>query len=182
MRKVSLKVLTFNELNEAIQKTIIENFRDINVDTEYNEPLFDKWKETLESMGFENPKILYSGFGSQGDGACFTCERIDFEKYADGKYKELDLTGKITHQYRYYFASSTNVSLDSGENVSSDQHLKIEAEIEAERTRIGNQIYVELETLYYQLISDEAVRETIQANEWEFLPDGKMYNEQLESA
>lgn len=182
MRKVSLKVLTFNELSEAKQKTIIDNFRDINVDTEWHKPTFEKWEKHLEALGFEGVKIFYSGFGSPGDGACFTAERIDFEKYNKGVHSLLDVTGKITHRYRYYFATSTNVEINTGDSVTDSAHQAIETEIEQLRAEIGNGIYKELQDLYWELTSDEAVKESLQANELEFTPDGKLFNNLLETA
>ena len=38
------------------------------------------WKEVLNQIGFINPYLYYSGFGSQGDGASFTCEWIECKK------------------------------------------------------------------------------------------------------
>ena len=38
------------------------------------------WKEVLNQIGFINPYLYYSGFGSPGDGASFTCEWIECKK------------------------------------------------------------------------------------------------------
>jgi hypothetical protein len=38
------------------------------------------WKEALNQIGFINPKLEFSGFGSQGDGASFTCEWFECKK------------------------------------------------------------------------------------------------------
>lgn len=40
-------------------------------DSFWYEYTIDQWKEALESIGFTAPKIWFSGFGNQGDGALF---------------------------------------------------------------------------------------------------------------
>jgi len=50
------------------------------------------WEEKLEDMGYTDPTIRYSGFYSQGDGASFTTEWIDLEKWL--KYH------KLGHQFK----------------------------------------------------------------------------------
>lgn len=51
------------------------------LDYEWWDCVEDDWKERLEKKGFMDPKISFSGFWSQGDGASFTCRYIDFQKY-----------------------------------------------------------------------------------------------------
>ena len=35
------------------------------------EPIIEDWTEELEQRGLEQTKIWFTGFGAQGDGACF---------------------------------------------------------------------------------------------------------------
>ena len=39
---------------------------------DWYENLLDEWQEKLALKGFDDVKILFTGFSSQGDGACFT--------------------------------------------------------------------------------------------------------------
>lgn len=73
-------------------------------------------------FGFEGAKVLFSGFGSQGDGACFTATGINFETLINvqfPKYKRLIpfyvagvLTGEISHNFRYYHERSTRIDFE----------------------------------------------------------------------
>lgn len=64
----------FNELSDDAKKTAIENHRDCNIFEDWYEYIIDMWKERLESIGFEDANIRFSGFCSQGDGASFTAK------------------------------------------------------------------------------------------------------------
>lgn len=45
---------------------------DGNTDHEWWDTTVDEWQRVLEAIGFDNAEIRFSGFGCQGDGACFT--------------------------------------------------------------------------------------------------------------
>lgn len=77
----------FTELSDEAKKAAIEQQVQVNIDSDWDEPVLDSWKERLSEMGFGNPKdidIRYSGFYSQGDGASFTTDKtFDFVAYAN---------------------------------------------------------------------------------------------------
>ena len=82
---IQKEVFSFKELIELKAKgTEKVRYQLIQWNTEYDiltENVFEYvWKEALNQIGFINPKLEYSGFGSQGDGACFTCEWIECKK------------------------------------------------------------------------------------------------------
>src|SRR5947209_17753759 len=81
MQSISINLYTFEELAPAAQKKVVERERFINVDDAFwYEPIIEDWTEELEHRGFEQTKILFSGFGSQGDGACFTAT-VNIEQF-----------------------------------------------------------------------------------------------------
>ena len=177
MKIIETKVYEFDELPEDIQQKVLKKEYACNVDhSSWCDGTLEDWTDKLQELGFEDVKILYSGFHSQGDGACFTCERIDFNKYKDGVYRDLDISCKITHSHNYYFASSTRVGVESGDEISLEKHLEIEADIEQMRYDLGNQNYKDLRENYDYLTSKEAIIETIKANEWTFTLEGRMMN------
>lgn len=177
MKTVKINTYTFNELSPEIQGKVLEKNRYINTDSDFwHESTLEHWKEKLKVQGFDEPKILFSGFGSQGDGACFTCSNIDFEKVLNGKYKTVDVLSSISHNGRYYYAKSTEVQVNTGDTVTNEEHQQIESDIEAERERIGNEIYKDLEKDWDYYTSDEAIKETFEANDSEFLKDGTPFN------
>lgn len=45
------------------------------------EDTYHTWEDALAQIGFTDAQISFSGFSSQGDGASFTCKRVDMEKF-----------------------------------------------------------------------------------------------------
>ena len=82
---IQKEVFSFKELIELKAKGT-EKVRDklIQWNTENHiltENAFEYvWKEALNQIGFINPKLNFSGFGCQGDGASFTCEWFECKK------------------------------------------------------------------------------------------------------
>ena len=93
--KITYDVYTFEELPENIQDELIAKEQELVADDWdyfYSYDIIDDWEEKLESQGFNNPKINYRGFWSQGDSASFTTDSIDLVKLCD--YLELWPVGK----------------------------------------------------------------------------------------
>jgi hypothetical protein len=82
---IKTTVFTYAELKERGNKAAIEKaanwLREAITDGEWHEYILELWQSALSQIGFTDPKISYSGFWSQGDGANFTA-RIDVEKLA----------------------------------------------------------------------------------------------------
>lgn len=187
MRQETINLYKFDELTEEIKQTVIEKNRHINVDhCGWDDCVLDEWYLRLKNLGFEDVKILYSGFGSQGDGACFV-GKADIEKYLTAhklktKFKRVlqnadYISISITHSWRYYFASSTDVNIEYYEDDPKVEALLNELQkiIKSERETIGNEIYRELDSEYFALIGDEAVAETVRINEHDFFEDGSRF-------
>ena len=82
METIELNIYQFSELSESVQKKLIEENRCINVDYyDWYHNIIDEYTEKLEKEGFIEPKIHFSGFGNQGDGACFDCTSIDIDPF-----------------------------------------------------------------------------------------------------
>ena len=67
------KTYTFDELPDNIKSDVLDKHRHMDVDDgfEWWDCVYDDWKEKLTELGFNGPDIYFSGFWSQGDGACF---------------------------------------------------------------------------------------------------------------
>ena len=75
MRTIELKVYKFNELSDEAKAKVLERHRNWNVDyTDWYDCVYEIWQEKLAAVGFDDAKIHFSGFWSQGDGACFDAE------------------------------------------------------------------------------------------------------------
>lgn len=81
MKTITTTLYSFDELSKKIQEKVLDDLRQIEVefDNWYDNVYYD-WKEKLESKGFIDAKIHFSGFWSQGDGACFDCLEFDLDK------------------------------------------------------------------------------------------------------
>jgi hypothetical protein len=72
MRTIQTTVYRFSELSEEAKEKSIETNRDINCgDSFWSECVIEDAKEQAKTIGIDIDHIYYSGFSSQGDGACF---------------------------------------------------------------------------------------------------------------
>lgn len=62
----------FQALPEAVRDDVLEKRRTWNVDdSHWYSHIFDRFREEMEAVGIHAGEIYFSGFWSQGDGACF---------------------------------------------------------------------------------------------------------------
>ena len=82
-KEASAEAYTVDKLPEDIKQWVLDKYRHLEVeDFDWWDCVYDDWKEKLQEFGFMEPEIYFSGFGSQGDGACFDCKHIDIRKFA----------------------------------------------------------------------------------------------------
>jgi hypothetical protein len=188
MQTISINLYTFGELAPEVQKKVVERERSINVDDSFwYEPIIEDNTEQLEQLGFEQVKIWFTGFGSQGDGACFTAT-VNIEQFLsarglDGTFPEVINAAKhallwvtIRHTYRYYFATSTDVQIQyDGDQDIDDALERLRRIIEDARAKLGNTIYKALEEEFFHEISNEAVQDTLILDEYTYLSDGTRF-------
>jgi hypothetical protein len=193
MRTIRTKVYKFDELVVDAQQNAIEEYRDKR---EIDLDLFnDDAVEQIEKAGFYGDiELQYSLSYCQGDGLSFSCNGINeslllsffAEILGEGKEKTaqaiIDNCSFINKGNNGYhcFASKSDIdyTLESYRNI----YENIEIVVSTVREKIEN-LYMNLckdlekqgyEDIEYQR-SEEAIIETILANDWEFLSNGKMY-------
>jgi hypothetical protein len=199
MQTISIKLYSFEELAPEVQQKVVERETTVNVDNaDWYEPIIEDWTEELQHHGFEQVKILFSGFGSQGDGACFEAH-MHIAEYLKAhtlettypllaKYPEyVDVS--LKHRGMYYHEHSThlvpyfNADIVNPDGTGiSDEEMRVEQEYEAleqdisqEVVRLGRHIYKAIADEYYHQISAEAVQDTLTANEYTYLSDGRRF-------
>lgn len=187
MKVLQTKVCEFSELSKDAKAKAVESLRDINVDyCNWHDYIIKDYTKKLEALGYRDIKILYSGFWSQGDGACYTAT-VDIYEWLkahklSNKYKALfnvskegGISAKISHSSLYYYSTSTSLEesgiWEESEKVQA-QYYEIEKLILAEREQLGNELYRGLESAYNEETEDDQVINTIEANEYRFLEDG----------
>ena len=196
MRTKEIKIGTYKEwkaANETVTQRILEKHSDINVDFEgWHEDIIENFCENAEKIGFNVTidDVQFSGFWSQGDGASFTGS-IDILKYLK-ETRQLTvyrpLVKAINNGYvsdtvvisrdSYHYSHENTCSADDievYEDISpkvEDLRIDLEYELEEKRKDLSIELYRDLEKTYNYLCSEEAIVETLVANEYEFDESG----------
>lgn len=193
MRKATVKVYSFNELSDEIKEKVLTVYRDFNTEIgNWYEPIQEGFIEDLEKLGYSDIKTYYSGFWSQGDGACFEGQVSLLDWLQSHKlktqFKNLNTYLKeygddylsIRQVGRYYHSGSMAVVDDvhTETKKQSDELDEVIKLIETEIEEMADKYYNNLERYYEELTTDEAVAEAIVENDLEFTVDGKPWREQ----
>lgn len=176
MRIIEIKAFQFEELNCQTQEKVIENNRTINVDSNFwfeceldnlktelkiivNE--FDIYRRTINITiedSFETAEKIIDFFGKKSSIVCiaktFIRDRdILVKKYGKGNEKD---GYEVKEEFWYEY----------------DEEIEyLEEEF---RTEIAGEILSKLSSQYEYEISDDAIKETILANEYEFTELGEL--------
>lgn len=174
MRTIETKVYKFDELSESAQERAIEKLWDINVDHEWYEFTFDDAKEIglkietfdisyrnniqgkLLENAYDVAQLITKNHGEQCDTHKLAAKYISnwnalVEKHSDGINKE-----RVSEEHE-----------DEFDEQASDLDNEFERELLEEYLTI-------LRKEYDYLTSAEAIKETIECNEYEFTKDGKL--------
>ena len=108
-----------------IPEEVIDKYRDINVEHDWWEFVYDNFTERMKQVGIHVDNMMFSGFCSQGDGACFEGWVDDPDLFMikhdlDGQYpyvfKTLEHDGTLNvsskHDHRYYHEYSTTILVE----------------------------------------------------------------------
>jgi len=105
----------------AMNQKLIEKHWDINVHDDWRECTIDDFKEQMHSVGIYVEKVYFSGFWSQGDGACFDGEVNDWRLFLKAHGYDVDVLSahaaaswsfKVEHTGHYYHENSTSFDYD----------------------------------------------------------------------
>ncbi len=187
------QVYKFKELNKDAKQKVIEKNYDINTDYEWFEGTIDYMTEQLEKLGFDNAKIGFSGFASQGDGANFTAS-VNLKVWAKKNKVKLsslllkafangEIGVSITQSGNYEHEMTMGTDINYFYNYTGywaqekiDSELaKIEDAILENAREEARKIYKILNGEYDDLTSEEAIKDTIELNEYTFLKNGDMF-------
>ena len=195
MKTHTITTYDFNELSDAAKQTALNEVRDFNVnDSDWSEQAIEDAKYLGAMIGITIDKVLFSGFSSQGDGACFIGS-YDYVKGGTSRLKKLgapkdlelhaiaDRLLEIQRSNRY--SVSAQIS-DHTTNYYHENTVWIDVqgcahEDDDDNTRKALRdfmrwIYKSLENEYDYLREDAQVEEAIGANDYQFREDGKIYS------
>lgn len=195
MRVAKIQIYKYEELPEETQKKVRDWFREGYPDYEWWDCVYADAKAIGKILGITIDEISFSGFWSQGDGACFEGRyqynkhwkkklaayapeakeiltigrRLQDEQRAH-KYKIAANISKHTHRYCHENTVSTETyNVDTGDFISAPYVGEL-------FKMLMRWIYSNLEKEYEYLTSDEHVAENIMANDYEFTAAGKVWS------
>ena len=182
----------FDELSTESKERAISSFQEDEdyLAYEWDEDTINDFTIILELIGYCDIACYFSGFWSQGDGACFSAkfsrnkrclEKV--KKYCPKEEKILDIVEQIQyeiplheeyeikHSGRYYHEYCTNVYY-LGDNNKAEQLDKRFLELSRQLMKI---LYKKINDEHDYLKSSEAITEFIIANDYEFTEDGILH-------
>lgn len=179
-------VKSFDEFTEKEQAKICDKYRYINVeDIEDFSNYDDIFIMNLEEQGFIDCNIFYDLSYSQGSGACFDCSSFNFDTLLSDfncKHKKwiinilkdgCDVGIKKTSYSNHYSHEKTRYFELYFNSYHECKHIhkllaQLEEHIEQKRLEACIKLYGDLQKVYNFLTSDEAIEETLLANEYLF--------------
>lgn len=204
-------VFTFDELTDEAKETARAWWRDSEAqDWNDSECVIEDAERVATILGIEfstssvklmgggsrqTPCVYWSGFWSQGDGACFegsysyakgSCKAIreyapkdtELHAIADSlaevqKRNFYQFSASMTHRGRYYHSGSMSVDVEDSRDSYRDIGDAEETVTQAMRD-FADWIYDQLESAWEWSFADEQVDENIRANEYEFDESGNI--------
>jgi hypothetical protein len=194
----------FNALTARQRDEILDKYRDWNIYEGWHDSVYEDFKCEMEAIGIEVDDIYFSGFSSQGDGACFEGRVSDWPKFLESVgYTCPALIAlaaeawgfSVVHRGHYYHENCTHFSSDM---VSPDDYSESEMdefvyahspystdiqnaafvailqgynfsslqdEFEEEFKRHMRALYNQLEAEHDHLTTDEAILDSLEAND-----------------
>ncbi len=120
----------FEALPENDQKTILDKHRNRDVQDDWWDSVYDSFKTDMELIGIEVTRMYFSGFWSQGDGACFEGHVADWPKFltsinAHSRWVHKDIYDELSfscaHSGHYYHHHCTNFNREFGADNTYDE-------------------------------------------------------------
>ena len=209
---IQTTVYHLDELSAAAKQQARAWFREGCLDDFWFEFIYDDFERICAILGVEldtrsvqlygggqrrKPCIWFSGFWSQGDGACFegrycyasnAVRRIrefapvdsELHRIADAlqaiqRRNFYRLSATITHRGRYYHEHTMAIAV--ARNSANGQSMTRDAEDTVTETLrdLGRWLYRQLEREFDYQTSDEAVDEAISINEYSFTEAGRRF-------
>lgn len=202
MKTKIINLYEFNELSESAKEKARDWWREASSgDIFWAEGIVSEARQQANLMGFNVEKILWSGFYTQGSGACFIGEwnaknvladrvasewgecdstteiKQIAEKFAELANKFPELQAKISHRGRYFHEYSVDYDFyffdtETGEEKNWPENFQ-EKEFKETCAKLFRWIYRQLEKEYEYQNSAECIDELLVINNYTFTEQGK---------
>ena len=205
-------VYQFPELSDAAKEKARSWYRELGPHDDWWDAVYEDFERVCDILGIRlkttpvrlmggwtRPKlcIWFSGFCSQGDGACFesywshakggatrirdyaptdaTLHGIADRLQAIQRRNFYQLRAEASHRGHYYHEYYMSISVERDSPTWQDMTADAEETIIEALRDLARWLYRQLEREYDHLSSDEAVDETIAANEYTFTEAGRRF-------
>jgi hypothetical protein len=190
----TINIFKLSELTEEAQKKALSQWNQYaDFDSQF---ILDDYQTILNILGFSDVKIYYSGFWSQGDGACFSSSyqykkgwARELKSYCD--YQDIIEVGKrlqilqaryfyrlkceIEHSgIKYYHEKSVSLSVSLSDDSDIVDYESAKEELLDIIQDISRIIYRTLKSEYEHQTSIEFFVDACEANQYEFTENGVM--------
>jgi hypothetical protein len=198
-----MKAYTYAKLTKAAKEHAREVWRQAGYESQdwNSEDVIEDAKEQGKSLGFDIEHIYYSGFSSQGDGACFegtwradslnvpeiventpeetTLHVIAYQMWAIRRlFPNASVTVKHNGRYSHEYSVDYTVSIanDDGDEYDTPEAERTNETLMELCRDFMRWIYKTLEKSYEYEYSDENIAEVLTSNEYEFTHSGDRIN------
>lgn len=204
MQVIETKVYTFDELNDKGKEKAREWFREADDFSFYAENVIEDAKTIGALMGIEIKNVFYSGFYSQGDGACFegsysykagsvkavkeyapqdeTLHNIASELAAIQKRNFYKLSATVKHSGHYQHSQCTAIDVRKNGEYFFDTDDSYVRDSDHDGAALVIVLRKFMDWIYKQLSAendyhseDAQVDDNIRANEYTFTESGKRF-------
>ena len=181
MREITVKVYKFAELSDDAQERALNDFRDVNADFPWWWSTFDTIRTAGKLIGLDIDRIYF-------DTDLYCIFNADYEyvrgavKAVQAEFPRMTALHEVAQklqvlQKRHFYSLSCNVA--SQRDTNSYQCFRFGEDYECEDLGdilddFAHWARILLRDECEWLTSDEAVKEMIEANEYEFDEDGKL--------
>lgn len=193
MKTKTINIYSFSELSQEAQEKAIEYFRDCKQnDGDLLMFFSDDVTEQLKEKGWNDVKLQYSLSYCQGDGLSFSGKlnlKYFLEKEYSHKLPKYKINALCEYIYSVYSKGNTGHYCFASEN-QIEYNENYQDNIERKNLdKLWQDVLSEIKTSYMALcrkfekqgyneidyqLSDECIKEDIEANEYEFLENGKL--------
>jgi hypothetical protein len=192
----TFQVFTIAELSESAKQKAYEEFLENCLFEDWAEFIIADAKTIGALIGINIDKVYFSGFSSQGDGACFEGSyeykkgwKKALKEYAPNCKEVLEiaqglqalqstnfykLSAQVVQSGHYNHSGCTSIEVtekETGYSIGDD----IEEEMKSLLRDFMDWIYKSLETEYEYQTSEKAFLDDAEANEREYYENGTMY-------
>ncbi len=211
-RIVETAVYQLDELSDEAKDTARAWYRETAFNSDWHEFTYEDFERICAILGvrlktrsvtlmgggtWQKPRIYFSGFWSQGDGACFEAD-YSYEKAAQKEIRKhaprdaelhqiadalqrvqrrnfYQLRAEAVHRDRYYHEYCMAISVERDSPSYQDMTADAEDAVAEALRDLARWLYRQLEQEYEYQASDTVIDEAIGANEYTFTESGRRF-------